>query len=145
MQRNLVGALIVVLALGVAACGSSGSKPLSAARLRAQATAVCQDVGRQVRALQLSATPASMRTSLARAATVLSDGVARLHALTPPRELASRYDLFVAWKASQRDAARELSRSGGRADLSARSRQAVLAHHNPVWTLAHQLDLPACA
>lgn len=145
MQGKLASMLLVALALGIAACGSSGPKPLSAAQLRAQATAVCQDVGRQVRALQLSATAASMRTSLARAAAVLSDGVARLHALTPPRQLASRYDLFVAWKASQRDAARELSRAGGRADLSARSRQAVLAHHNPVWTLAHQLDLPACA
>jgi len=143
MQRKVVGALLLALALGVAACGGSGSKPLTAAQLRTQASAVCRDVARRMLALETGASQATMHASLARAARVMSDGLARLQALKPPAQLAGRYARFVAWKGAQRDAARELSRPGGR--LSARSRAAVRAHQSPVWTLAHQLDLPACA
>jgi hypothetical protein len=143
MKRKMVGALVVALALGLAACGGSGSKPLTAAQLRTQASAVCRDVARRMQTLEASATQTTMRASLARAAAVMSDGVTRLQVLKPPSQLAARYARFVAWKGTQRDAARELSRPGGR--LSARSRAAVRAHESPVWVLAHQLDLPACA
>ncbi len=142
MQRNVVGALLLALALGVGACGSA-SKPLTEAQLRTQASAVCQDVTRQVQALAARATPATMHASLARATTIMSNGVARLQALKAPPELAARYARLVAWKGAQRDAARELSRPGGR--LSARSRAAVRAHDSPVWTLSHQLGIPACS
>jgi hypothetical protein len=143
MQRFMIGALVVaVLALVAGGCGG-GSKPLSAAQLRTQASAVCRDVARRVHALEGQATQATLHASLARAATVFSDGLDRLEALEPPSQLADRYDSFLAWKGAQRDAARELSKPGGR--LDARSRAAVRAHESPVRVLAQQLDMPACA
>lgn len=140
MQRKLASALAVVLMLVVAACGSD-SKPLSSAELRTQANAVCRDVVTRAHAIQTRATPATMRASLSRAATVYTDGLDRLEALKPPPQLGDRYASFLAWKETQRDAALQLAKADGR--LSARQRRAVESHA-PVGTLAHGLGLVHC-
>jgi len=140
MQRKLAGALLVALAFGTVACGSA-SKSLTAAQLRTRAGAVCRDVTRRIETLQVGASNATLHASLARAAVVLSDGLDKLHALTPPKQLAAHYAAFLAWEESRRDAARTLSHG---ARLSARERRAIQAHHSPVTPLSRQLGLSGC-
>jgi len=142
MQRKVVGALVVALMVVVEACGGSGSTPLTTAQLRAQASAVCRDVTRQIQALAASARPSTRQASLRQAATAMTDGLARLRALTPPKALADRYASFVAWKGSQRDAARQLAEPGGR--LTARAAEAVNAHRSPAFALARALGIDGC-
>lgn len=141
MQRKLASALLVALAFGMVACGSA-SKPLTAAQLRTRGNAICRDMQRRVMALEARSTQATLRASLARAADVLSDGVDRLNALTPPKQLAGRYASLIAWEGARRGAARTLSH-GGRP--SGRQAAAVRAHHNPVYRIGHELGLAACA
>lgn len=139
MHRNLAGALLGALAVAVAACGESAPSP---AQFRAEASAVCHDVGRRVRAIQEEATERTMQPSLMAAAAIMSDGLERLEAIEPPEQLADRYERFLAWKASQRDAALELAQPGGR--LSARSARAVDAHTDPIGRLTAKLRLTGC-
>lgn len=141
MQRKPAGALLVVLAVGMTACGSA-SKPLTAPALRAQAGAICRQMTRRVDALGARAKPATMHAAMRSAAGVMSDGVARLEALTPPPRLADRYARLLEWKRAQRDAAGVLARPGGR--LSVKQREAVRGHRNPASTLSLQLGIDGC-
>jgi hypothetical protein len=141
LQRKLAGALLVALALGVVACGDA-SKPLTAAQLQQQANAICQDMTRHIQALAAHSTPATMRTGLGRSADVLTDGINRLHAIIPPKQLAAQYASFLVWEGVRRDGARAFSRGS---TLSTRMRMALDDHHSPAVPLARELGLPSCA
>lgn len=141
MQRTVVGALLVALALGVAACGEA-SKPLSAAQLRTQASAVCRDTTRRVLTLRSSMTQATARAFMRRASIAVGDGVARLEALKPPRQLAARYKRLVALLAARRDATRALA--GPRPKLTGLERDVVSTHHDPIAQAARRLGVDGC-
>ncbi len=150
MRIKVMGAVVaVLLAVGVAGCGDS-SDASSAAELRAQASTICRDVERRVQTLRMSATEATLRSSLARTADAMGEGLDRLEAIEPPDALADRYDAFLAWMGTQRDAAQALATSdaGSAAaaeGLSARERRVLDPHVDVLGRLARGLGLPDCA
>jgi hypothetical protein len=135
MQRKTIGALLVVLAAVIAACGES--EPLSQAEFRTQANAVCAELSRQARALS----DGSPEQRYARAADILEDGIEQLEEIEPPDRLAGRYRAFLTWKEAQQDAVRALAEPDGK--LSARGMRAMRLH-GPLEKLADELGLRGC-
>ena len=101
MDRNVVGTVVVVLALSIAGCGGSGS--LSRADLAKQASAICKQRTTNV-ALLFKQHSGDSRAFMTAAIPVATKSLGDLRALKPPTELQSTFNSFLAAQREEIDA-----------------------------------------
>jgi hypothetical protein len=143
MQRTGVTAIVAVLALGLASCGGSGGATDAATQFRAQATAVCRQMGAQVQAIARRVTRTNERRSLIRVSTVIGEGVQQLDELTPPTELTSQYKQLRFWLSARGRAARELAQP--HPHLTTPSRRVMEGTKSPLRKAASAIGLRGCS
>jgi len=141
MQRKVACAWLVVLGLGVVACGSSST--LSAADFRARAGAICKRVDAQVIALAKAAASSDRAAKLHEAHAVVQHGVTELEALAPPSELRPKFAQFKTAVALWGAAALELAKP--HPHLDAATSEAMNPHRpRSMWKLARSLGIDSC-
>lgn len=141
MQRKVVGALFVALALVVAACGSSGPKPASPRAFRAQANAVCRQTHAQLMQLESQArgtlTPAVAR----RAVAIMDGGLRKLGRAQPPAEAAAQFSQLTRLLRNERDYVALAQRQRQATGVQASANMRLIHRIGPV---ARSLGLPDC-
>lgn len=140
-----------MLALALASCGGSSSKPLTAAQLAARANAACargnRALGNVTPPSGFSTTPAVAARFLASVRPAIHDEYRTLTSLTPPSSERAAYDAYKAAAAHELalfDTAASHARSGTTAYLSD-LRTAALYGQSTLVPLAARLGFSACA
>lgn len=104
--RRLALSLVILVTLGLTACGSSGK--LSKADLVAKGDKICQEARDKGAKLPRPSSLADIKKLGPDEAKIVDDTVSKLKDLTPPDSVKSDYDAYVKIGARQADLARKL-------------------------------------
>jgi hypothetical protein len=130
------------------ASGAAGSAPLSQSEFVSQANAACKDANDQVVALKAPAqTLSSQAATIAQELPIINQGLAKLTAITPPTDLQSEYNQWLAATKTQVKVATELA-AAAKANDTAKAQslaQQLQANNNKLDSTASDLGLTECA
>jgi hypothetical protein len=159
-----VAAFVAVGALAVAGCGgggddssttgasgasgASGSTPLSQDEFVSQANAACADANQQVESLTAPADSApieSLAPFLEKEVAIAGELLGKLSAITPPEDLQSDYDEFLASGKSQIATAQDAADAAKSGDTQAVQAAVQELSSNKDDQMAKSLGLTECA
>jgi hypothetical protein len=130
------------------ASGTAGSTPLSQDEFVSQANAACKDSNDQVAALKAPAqTLSAQAATIEQEIPIVTSGLAKLTAITPPADLQSKYDQWLSEAKQQVTLATELA-AAAKANDTAKAQSVakqLQANNDQNHSLAVDLGLTECA
>jgi hypothetical protein len=130
------------------ASGTAGATPLSQDEFVSQANAACADANQQVEALTAPAASdpiESLEPFLAKEIAIGSELLAKLSAITPPEDLQSDYDQYLATGKSQIATAQDAADAAKSGDTAAVQAAVKKLDSNSDDQVAKALGLTECA